>query len=155
MRNWSSCSTINLPAARVSGLDFPYRGDHGGRAAGKHLSDLSLQAPLTPVLHADPRLSGPNAEILRHLEQGRSGDTGQQRSREFWSHNLCRIPRSEHEVQVHTSHFLDPGPLCGIKPHHLIASVLGGLSLGNQRRSVVSRAFRLTCATNRGADILV
>jgi hypothetical protein len=45
--------------------------------------------------------------------------------------------------------------LGGIEPDDLVAAVLRGLGLGDERRGVVARALGLTGATRGGADIVI
>src|SRR5258708_7506124 len=77
-RNLTRFAVADGPRA-VSRLDSAHRGDHRGRAAGKHLGQRSLGAAGTPFVCGDLAFLGLVAEVSGQRQKGVPGDSRQKR----------------------------------------------------------------------------
>src|SRR5450755_1509639 len=141
-----------LAAGAAHGTD---RGDDRRGAAGEDLGDLAGGAVRLPLLDRDPVLEGGDAQVRPELEQRVAGDAVQQRARGGRGHHPGIGAGTVDEEQVHPAHFLDPAPLGGVEPDHLVAAVLKRLELAGEGGRVVAAALGLAGAAGRGPGVVV
>ena len=78
---------------------------------------------------------------------------GSSEPRQLRGHQPGRTAAAEHEEQVHTAHLLDVAAFDGVQPHHLVAAVIGGLGLRQQRGGVVAAELGRAGAAGAGPHV--
>ena len=152
-RDRAGLAVADRPAA-PGGLDRAHRRDDRRRATGEHLGDRSVGVAVPPLVDADPALdaSSPRSPATCRIESRVT--PGQQGAGELGGDAAGVVAGPVHEVEVHAAHLLDPAVLDGVEPDDLVASLGGGLGLGDQAGGVVAGALGLAGAAGCGAHVL-
>ncbi len=130
------------------------RGDDSGGAARKHLGDLAGGGFLLPLVDINPAFLDRESGINSQLQQRIPCDPGQQGTGQLRGDQPRRSAAAEHEEDVHATHLFDIAAFHSVQPHHLVASVLGGFGLRQQRGGVVAAELGRTGAARTGPYIL-
>src|SRR5690606_32991849 len=90
-------------------------------------------------------------EVAGAGQQGAPGDALQNGAGEGGGDDLVTVD----EVQVHAAQFLDPLVFHGVEVADLVASLRGGLGLGQQGGRVVATGLGVAHAAGDGADTVL
>src|SRR5690606_11425287 len=125
-------------------LELPDRSDDRRGTAGKRLGDGAICDTLAPLGDGDRSLFNRVSPRVGELDEAFAGDPRQNVAVEFGSDE--RVVRA-HKEEVHAPELVNAVMLVGVSEEYLLAAIIGGNLLREERRCIVASAFRGAGAT--------